>query len=48
MKKMYLHPEFEVTELLADDILTASYEDPMPQVKDEVMVPVDGLFGGNK
>ena len=37
MKKFYASPEFEVTELLIDDILMASLED-------EVEINGDGLF----
>ena len=44
MKKMYLEPEVEVTELLASDILTNSYEDPVPEVDNEAFMDGSGLF----
>ena len=48
MKKMYQTPEFEVAELLIDDILTISqgndYEDPVPEVGNETFMDGSGLF----
>ena len=37
MKQKYLSPEFEITLLVAQDVLTASLEN-------EVEIPGDGLF----
>lgn len=39
MKKFYASPEFEVTLLLSDDVLTASLE-----LDDEVDINGDGLW----
>lgn len=43
MKKFYTKPELEVTELLAEDILTASNDDT-GILDDEVTVDIGDLF----
>ena len=42
MKQKYFSPEFEVTLLFAEDVLTASLE-----LKDEVEIDGGGLFDPN-
>lgn len=45
MKKFYTKPELEVTELLAEDILTASSENgDTGLLDDEVTVDIGDLF----
>lgn len=44
MKKMYLKPEFEVTLLLTEDILSTSNEDLYPGVTNESTLDGDGLY----
>lgn len=42
MKKMYLEPEFEVTELLVDDLLCVSEEGGV--LEGDVEINGDGLY----
>ncbi len=46
MKKFYKSPELEVTELLTEDILTASYDnDDSDSADNEVVIDGESLFG---
>ena len=47
MNKKYVQPEIEFDLLMTEDILSASdeYVDEYPEVKDEISVNGDKLFG---